>query len=294
MTREAYEPDSETAAYYAPFHLFMSQVRDPRFRNLASFALLCELSLMYDPVIAGYSQSNKRRSLILQMPPSPEVRAFWEGDYGPGVAFLSLITALNQSGEKIPSFEPMTDGAEMYNALAHLANIPVSGAALEKALDFIDSEEFLFNQPEWGIFFSRTREHLRLGLDLRRRWGPKPLLSCVLLHSRDDLLKTVSVPVLIRYENALTGPTTDADEVTLLLFSTLVAGVLATGTGECLLKRKYPWLCGRSKQCEQGSRNPITSSAPRIAYWCPYARGLLVLRNWLFGAASLKPPRYTR
>ncbi len=94
------------------------------------------------------------------------------------------------------------------------------------------------------------------------------------------------MPVLVRYDNTITGPTTHTqnEELTLLLFSELVADVLTSGMGECLLKKKYPWLCDKSRDCVQGSRLPITSSVCQLKYWCWYARGLVVLRGWLFGS----------
>jgi len=278
---ESAASDPRITPYYVAFNLFFTHVRRRQFLNLNTFLIICELALMYDPVLAEYAYRVDHRGVINKFASRDEELAFWRRDIGPGVAFVQLIDVLNRMYKQLPSYNKDSDGEELYCRLAEIANIPLDSHSLDSALSFLDSVHFLFHQKDWVIFFNPTRKRIQYGLALRKRWLHKPILTQWISKTTEFLLDVVSVPVLTCYDNTVMGPTSDIDELTLLLFSELVSGILGTGKAKCLIKVQYPWMCKQARECTQGQEIIFAPHMVEAGWWCPYSKGLLVLQNWL-------------
>jgi len=271
--------DPDVSRYYTALNVFLALVQERKFRELGAFVAVCELALMWDPVVAEFAAH--RGGEGRRFATGTEELEFWSRDVGPGYAFVHLLKTLNQNAGSIPAYDAKTNGGEFYQALSKHAHFPLTEAAVGSAVEFVESDQFLFNSREWASLFGPTRARMRRGLQLRREYLRRPLFSYILNRDLDFLQEIAGTPVLVCYTNTITGPTADNAELSLLLFSELVASVLRTGRARCFLKYEHPYLCQRSGSCSQGEEHQLGLDEPPRQWWCPYMKGLLVLQEWL-------------
>jgi len=275
--------DPWAACYTIALNFYLACVTEPRFRDVETFALVCELALMYDPILAEYAERIDEHETMTRFSSQEEMRAFWSRDHGAGGAFARLVWELSRNANLLPSFDKKTGGEDLYLALSEQAGIPISCGALESAVRFVDSRDFVFGDEAWSAFLGPTRARIRRGLRLRAEHCTRPLLSFVTSEDLALLFEVSALPTLTCYTNTVTGPTADTEEITLLLFDDIVASLWDSGKVRCLLKYEYPWMCKASKSCRQGQELLLGPERPRVDRWCPYAKGLLVVDRWLSG-----------
>lgn len=95
------------------------------------------------------------------------------------------------------------------------------------------------------------------------------------------LVDIMSAPILVCYENTITAPTKNIEELASLLFKELVDNLLRRGHAECILRSKYPQLCDKSSKCSQGAYRRLPIDLPKPEFWCPYIKGLFLVEKWL-------------
>lgn len=280
MFRESLSSNPKVTMYYTAFNLFFSHVKKQRFQDVRVFAIICELALMYDVVLSEYDTRFDKHGKLKSFSSKQDMFNYWRRDVGQGIVFFHLIQLLNEKHKEIPSFNKESDGEELYCTLAKLANIPISRDSLTNASHFVESSNFLFSDPDWGIFFNYARERIRVGLGTRMQWHTKPLLSFILSNDMKCLVDIMNTPTLVCYENTITAPTKSVDELAPLLFKELVDNLLRRGRAECMLRSKYPQLCNKSNKCSQGAYRRVPLDLPKPEFWCPYIKGVLLVQEW--------------
>lgn len=276
----------DTRHYHFAYHLYMAHVKEKRFHDLLTFAAVCELALMYDRVLVEFTNRIDDDGHMTRFDSPDEEKGFWWADFGPGLAFVHLIRTVNENGAELSTPNWEEGGEEFYTTLSELAAIPISSVDIQNAQHMLESPLFLFRNEDWNILFDRVHQRLRRGLQLRLKWRTKPLLAFILLHDQALFREILDIRVLTLYDNTIVGPSSDTEELTLLVFQNVVRRLIRKGTTMCLIKRDYPRFCARSATCNQGDEVRFSSMSPKLEFYCPYAKGMIPLQRWLSPAGE--------